>query len=117
MKLTEKQIAEVNQSSVDEYGNKIQSAIPKSFVERASGGVVSTSTWKDQNAGYVEVYITIYPQEFGTKAKRVQFHRENPDKVARSIYQEQASGRTVAEAKRNVFLQAIKHFTSKEVAA
>ena len=117
MKLTEKQKAKINSSTINEYGNTHYKPIPKSLVEKICNGVVKTSTWRDYRGGYVECFIEIYSKELSTKAERVQYSIDNPGKFAHAFYETQGSGKDLKEAKRNAFIEAIDHFIEDDLYA
>jgi hypothetical protein len=115
MKLTEKQKAQINSSTINEYGNTAYKPIPKSLVEKISNGVVTTSPWKE--TGYVDCYISIYKKEWSTKAKRLKYSIDNPGQFAHPFYTTQGSGRNLQEAKRAAFIDAIDHFVEDDLFA
>tara|TARA_R110002020_G_scaffold475348_1_gene709712 strand:- start:690 stop:1037 length:348 start_codon:yes stop_codon:yes gene_type:complete len=115
MKLTKTELAEINDSKVNPFGNVIQKPIKKSLVERVAEGKLSQSTWKDSH-GWVEVSVQVWPLGLDTVAKRVN-HKRVTGSFAKTVFETTGSGSSKAKATRDAYAKAIKHFTSKEVAA
>lgn len=108
MKLTKTELAEINDSKVNPFGNVIQKPIKKSLVERVAEGKLSQSTWQDVH-GWVEVSVQVWPLGLDTVAKRVN-HKRVTGSFAKTTFEATGSGSSKAEATRDAFKQAIDFF-------
>jgi len=111
-KLTEKEQAYLT-PRVNEYGNTVYPNIPRSFIEKVSGGSLNTNPWHDTGGGYHECCLYVYPKGFASWRKRFA-HFCSTDKSVDPVYDTMSSGRTYEEAKQSAFRQVIEHFVDSD---